>query len=217
MTVVLSWWLFGLLVTHTQSHTHWYWRQFLRANILQRFVNKTYIPSCIHFYICHFGVSLVAQMVKNQPEIWETWVWSLGWEDPLEEGMATPSNILAWRISWTEEPGRLQSMGSHRVRRDWSDLACTCHSEAHLKATEKQKQKQNCYLWGNTIQVSTNTALSEAKLPSQIMVLIHQIFTEWLLCVKYYARDCGTCSDKCVCLLWSDFAALTERVAMVAP
>ena len=108
-------------------------------------------------------------------------------------------------------------MGSHRVRRDWSDLACTCHTEAHLKATEKQKQKQNCYLWGNTIQVSTNTALSEAKLPSQIMVLIHQIFTEWLLCVKYYARDCGTCNDKCVCLLWSDFAALTERVAMVAP
>ena len=49
-------------------------------------------------------------MVKNPPAMWETWVQSLGWEDPLEEGMATHSNILAWRIPWTEEPGGLQSM-----------------------------------------------------------------------------------------------------------
>ena len=45
--------------------------------------------------------SLVAQLVKNLPAVWETWVWSLGWEDPLEKGKATPSNILAWRIPWT--------------------------------------------------------------------------------------------------------------------
>ena len=51
--------------------------------------------------------SLVAQMVKNLPEMQETWVQSLGGEDPLEKGMATHSNILAWRIPWTEEPGRL--------------------------------------------------------------------------------------------------------------
>ena len=51
--------------------------------------------------------SLVAQMVKNLPAMWETQVLSLHWKDPLEEGMATPSNILAWRIPWTEEPGRL--------------------------------------------------------------------------------------------------------------
>ena len=49
----------------------------------------------------------------------ETQVWSLGWEDPLEKGMPTHSSILAWRIPWTEEPGRLQSMGSQRVRHDW--------------------------------------------------------------------------------------------------
>ena len=48
-------------------------------------------------------------------------VWSLGWEDPLEEEMATHSSIVAWRISWTEEPGRLESMGSQRVRYDRSD------------------------------------------------------------------------------------------------
>ena len=62
--------------------------------------------------------SLVAQLVKNLPAIWKTWLRSLGWEDPLEEGMATHSIILAWRIPWTEEPGGLQSMGLQRVRHD---------------------------------------------------------------------------------------------------
>ena len=54
-------------------------------------------------------------MVKNLPAMQETQVRSLGWEDPLEKGMATHSSILAWRIPWTEEPGGLQSMGSQRV------------------------------------------------------------------------------------------------------
>ena len=58
-------------------------------------------------------------MVKNPPAIRETQVLSLDQEDPLEKGMATHSSILAWRISWTEEPGRLQSMGPQRVRHDW--------------------------------------------------------------------------------------------------
>ena len=56
-------------------------------------------------------------------DMWEMWVWSLGQENPLAEGMATHSSILAWRIPWTEEPGGLQSMWSQRVRHDWSDLA----------------------------------------------------------------------------------------------
>ena len=57
--------------------------------------------------------SLVFQLVKNPPAMWETWVRSLGWEDPLEEGMATHSSILAWRTPWT-----VQSMGSQRVGHD---------------------------------------------------------------------------------------------------
>ena len=57
-------------------------------------------------------------MVKNVPAMQETGVRSLGWEDPLEKGMATHSNILAWKIPWMEEPGGLQSMGSQRVRHD---------------------------------------------------------------------------------------------------
>ena len=57
-------------------------------------------------------------MVKNLPTMWETWVRFLGWEDPLEKGMATHSSILAWKIPSTEEPRGLQSMRSHRVGHD---------------------------------------------------------------------------------------------------
>ena len=60
----------------------------------------------------------MAQMVKNLPAMRETWVRSLGQEDPLEEGMATHSNFLAWRIPWTEGLGRLQSLGLQIVRYD---------------------------------------------------------------------------------------------------
>ena len=60
----------------------------------------------------------MAQMVKRLPAVWETLVRSLGWEDPLEKEMATHSSTLAWKIPWTEEPGRLQSMGSQRVGHD---------------------------------------------------------------------------------------------------
>ena len=61
---------------------------------------------------------MVAQAVKNPPAMRETWVQSLGCEDPLEEGMATHSGILAWEIPRTEEPGRLQSIASQRVGHD---------------------------------------------------------------------------------------------------
>ena len=60
--------------------------------------------------------SLVAQMVKILPAMWETWVPSLGWEDPLEKGMATHSSTLSWEIPWTEEPGRLQSFFSYSIQ-----------------------------------------------------------------------------------------------------
>ena len=59
--------------------------------------------------------SLVAQMVKRLPTVWETWVRSLGQEDPLEKEMATHSSILAWKTPWMEEHSRLQSMASQRV------------------------------------------------------------------------------------------------------
>ena len=64
------------------------------------------------------GASLLAQMVKNPPAVQETWVQSLGREDPLETGMATHSSILTWNIPWIEKPGRLHSMGLQRIRHD---------------------------------------------------------------------------------------------------
>ena len=66
-------------------------------------------------YIPSYWASLVAQMIKNLPAMQDTRVQFLGWEDPPEKGMALHSSILAWRIPWTEEPGRLQSMGSQKV------------------------------------------------------------------------------------------------------
>ena len=68
--------------------------------------------------IDRFYSTFVAQLVKNPPAMRDTWVRSLGWEDPLEKAMATHSSILAWEIPWTEESGGLQSMGSQRVRND---------------------------------------------------------------------------------------------------
>ena len=65
-----------------------------------------------------FLASLVAQRLKRLPPMQETWVRSLGREDPLEKEMAIHSSILAWRIPWTEKPGRLQSTGSQRVGHD---------------------------------------------------------------------------------------------------
>ena len=72
---------------------------------------------------CPLRASLVAQTVKNLPAMPETRVLSLGEEDPLEEGMATHSSILAWKIPWTEDPGRLQFIRLQRVGHDSSDLA----------------------------------------------------------------------------------------------
>ena len=69
--------------------------------------------------------SLVAQLVKNLPAVQETWVRSLGGEDPLEVEMETHCRILTWRIPRTEEPGGLQSMGSQRVRHNWDTTNTT--------------------------------------------------------------------------------------------
>ena len=66
----------------------------------------------------YLGTSLVAQMVKHLPTMWETQVQSLGWEDLLEKEMEIHSSILAWKIPWTEELGKLQSMGLQRVEHD---------------------------------------------------------------------------------------------------
>ena len=72
------------------------------------------------FLMSSISISLVAQMVKRLSTMWETWVRSLGREDPLEKEMATHASSIAWKIPWMEEPGRLQSMGSQRVGHNWA-------------------------------------------------------------------------------------------------
>ena len=89
----------------------------MSVKISSRFGYK-FMSGSSNYHLTLFGASLVAQTVKNPPAMRETWVQSLGAEDLLEKGMATHSSTLASRIPWTEEPGGLQSMGSHRVRQD---------------------------------------------------------------------------------------------------
>ena len=72
-----------------------------------------YLGEGIGYPLQYSWASLVAQLVKNPPAMRETWFLSLGWEDPLEKGMATHSSIPAWTIPWTEAPGGLWPMGSH--------------------------------------------------------------------------------------------------------
>ena len=110
----------------------WEGHQFLNIHI--KLWHPSLIPGLgrfpgegIGYSLQYSWISLMAQMVKNQPATRETWVWSLGWDNPLEEGMAAHSSILA-RIPWKEEPGRLQPMESQRIVLEW----VTKHSTAHL-------------------------------------------------------------------------------------
>ena len=84
--------------------------------------------------------SLVVQMVKNVPTVWETWALSLVWEDPLEKRNAIHSSILAWRLPWTEEPSGLQSRGSLRVGHHW--VTNTLESSRELSKSSKSPRIQ---------------------------------------------------------------------------
>ena len=101
--------------------------------------------------------SLMAQMVKNVPVMQETWVWSLGQEDPLEKGMVTHSSILTWRIPWTEEPGKLQSIELKIVGHGWATnthIHTHTHTHTHtglpmwLSGKESTCQRRRCRRYG---------------------------------------------------------------------
>ena len=107
-----------------------------------------------NFNYMQVWTSQVALVVNNSPANSGDgrdagWI-PLGWEDPLEEGMATHSSILAWRIPWTVKPGGLESMGSQKVRHDWSNLAHT-----HTHSFYNTKINLNNMKWDNIIKVTS--------------------------------------------------------------
>ena len=106
-----AWWVTVHGITESDMTEQLNWTEHL-DNI------ETSYPRIGAISIYLISTFLVTQTVKNLPIMQETWVWSLSQEDPLEKGMVTHSNILAWRIPWTEEPGGLQFMGSQRVEHD---------------------------------------------------------------------------------------------------
>ena len=103
----------------------------------------------------------------------ETWVWSLGWEDPLEKEMVTHSSILAWRIPWMEKPGKLQSMGLQRVRHDWA--TSLTHSFTHSLVAQEYSREF--------------TSLSQPGICKEIYDLIQVYFTnitQWYFLSMYF-------------------------------
>ena len=113
-----------------QIHVHWV----SDANI-------SFLPPSFFLPSLVGRTSLVAQTIKCLPTTWKTWVWSLGWEDPLEKEMTTHSSILAWKIPSTKDPGRLQSMGSQSVRHNWAtSLSFLFLSRRRSSATYYEKR-----------------------------------------------------------------------------
>ena len=97
----------------------------------------------------------MVQRVKSLPTMRETWVWSLGLEDPLEKETASHSSILAWRIPWMKEPGRLQSMGSQRVRHDW--VTSLSLFSSHPSQLELPFRNTHSITWANVPSTETRT------------------------------------------------------------
>ena len=89
------------------------------------------------------GAFLVAQMAKSPPAMQETWVWSLGQEDPLEKGMATHFSIFAWRIPWSEKSGRLQSIWSQRVKHNWVINTFRWGSQYYLQFLRREDELEH--------------------------------------------------------------------------
>ena len=122
------------------SERYWKMLEKMTFNCNVMNVSRTWKCSC---FSCLPSPFLVAQTVKKLPTTQGTWAQSQGQEDSMEEGMATHSSILAWEIPWTEEPGRLQSMGSQRVGHDWAPNTLT---PPPLPSGNRHYDYIHCYL-----------------------------------------------------------------------
>ena len=136
---------FSVFKQHTHTHTHIHTHSFPGSSSGKESACNVGDPSSIPglgrtpgegagYPLQYSWVSPVAQMVKNSPLMQETWVWSQGWEDPLEKGMATHSIILAWRIPMDRGAWRVTVHGSKRIRHDWTTKHSTAHTHKHRAA-----------------------------------------------------------------------------------
>ena len=144
-------------------------------------LKAVYVQSCHCFFVCLFFVCLFCFLYgiswnmsfhggsNGKESMWETWAWSLSQEDPLEKEMAIHSLILAWEIPWTEEPGRLQSMGSQGVRHDWM---------INIHIPWKEKKINNC-IYNSLIRQKG----PESIIMSFILVFFNGIFLLHILII----------------------------------
>ena len=120
----------------------------------------------------------------------ETQVQSLGWEDPLEEEMATHSSILAWRIPWTEEPVRLQSMGSQRVGHDWATSLSFSFMEIQASPQlTKQYKGKGMTEWQRSLG-SSQKLPTDLPLRSGKRVSVFSTMKYWSVRIRFKLRDC---------------------------
>ena len=124
----------------------------------------------IHLISIWYWASLVAQLVKSLPAIWETCVQSLGWEDPLEKGMVTHSSILAWKILGTEEPGGLHSMGSKRIGHDWVTNTFHFYVNTTSVISTILNPSLSCVPICNTVNCAVYVLLRSKSLASEKMI-----------------------------------------------
>ena len=179
--------------------------------------NLLYIKKIIYLFI----YDRVAQRVERLPAMQETWVRSLGQEDPLEKERATHSSTLAWKIPWTEKPGRLQSMGSQRVGHDWA-IACLlvlglrgCVGFSLVAASEDYSWVVVCRLLISVSYLVLEQGLSGAwasvavapRLKSTGSVLLAHRFSCSLACEIF--QDQG--SNLCLQHLQTDYLPLSRQ------
>ena len=122
-----------------------------------------YTEEGIGYPLQYSWASLLAQLVKNPPAMWETWVQPLGWKDPLERGTATHSSILAWRIPWA-----IESLGSQRVRHDWVTFTLCC--DLYCSSLCSQPVRNLPFMWGlkrNTYEAENNEILNSVVLAAK--------------------------------------------------
>ena len=147
-------------------------------------------------------------MIKNLPAMQETWVQSLGQEGPLKKEMATYSSILAWRIPWIEEPGRLQSMRSQRVGHDWSDSVCMYEwlsGFPYFLQFKSEFGNKEFMIWAKVSSWSCFCWLyrtSPSLTAKSIINLISVLTVWWCPCVESFLvlLEEGVCYDQCILL-----------------